>query len=172
MVTSTGLVFLWVTSVINALSAKGQTLINFNGKWAVLPVFSCIFCVKNCLHNNALGLALVTCTGRCITSGTGASPVAIKLCKLKCLIWGHDKPSISLGDNTPLFLIQLLTCGVFSPPCDLGLLQSFWEETKSHLAVKKGKVDGWQSSKVCSHTATLKTQVLPVKGKTREECQC
>lgn len=142
MVTSTGLVFLWVTSVINALSAKGQTLINFNGKWAVLPVFSCIFCVKNCLHNNALGLALVTCTGRCITSGTGTNPVTIKLCKLKCLIWRHDKPSISLGDNTPLFLIQLLTCGVFFLTLWSGVATEFLRGNQITPGCQEGE-GGW-----------------------------
>lgn len=141
MVTSTALVFLWVTSVINALRAKGQTWINFNGKWAVIPVLFCIFCARNCLHSNARGLALVICTGRCITSGTGASPVAIRFFKLKCFIRGHDKPSIWHGD-TPVFLVKLLTCGVFTSPCHLGLLQCFWKETKSDLAVKKGKVGG------------------------------
>lgn len=141
MVTSTALVFLWVTGVINAPSAKAQTLINFNGKWAVIPVFFCIFCARNCLHNNARSLALVTCTGRCFSSGMGASPVATKPCRLKCFIRGHDECSTWLGD-TPVFLVQLLTCGVSFPPCDLRLPQSFWKETRSHLAVKKGKVGG------------------------------
>lgn len=141
MVTSIALVFLWVTGVINALSAKGQTLINFNGKWAVIPVVFCIFCARNCLHNNAQGLALITCAGRCINSGTGSSPVAIKLCKLKCFIWRHEKPSIWLGD-TPLFLVQLLTCSFFPHLVIWSCYRFFCEETPSQLAVKMGKVGG------------------------------
>lgn len=58
-------------------------------------------------QNNASGLALITCTSRCITQGMNVNLVAIKLCKLKCLIRGQDKPSVRLGD-IPVFLVEMV----------------------------------------------------------------